>query len=105
MESLFGKEFGGTMPPTLSSPVLPGGVHISGGGTVPRPKSASRLTGLFNPPKPSIKVSHLTAVSYLSLQIPPTPCWKTDSGGGGEGGGGVLKVSLYSSQVAQPARA
>lgn len=67
MESLFGKEFGGTMPPTLSSPVLPGGVHISGGGTVPRPKSASRLTGLFNPPKPSIKVCHLTAVSYLSL--------------------------------------
>lgn len=85
MESLFGKEFGGTMPPTLSSPVLPGGVHISGGGTVPRPKSANRLTGLFNPPKPSIKVCHLTAVSYLSLQIPPTPCRKTDSGGGGAG--------------------
>ena len=57
MESLFGKEFAGTMPPSLSSPVLPGGVHISGSATMPRPKSASsRLTGLFNQPKPSIKV-------------------------------------------------
>ncbi|XP_078373411.1 uncharacterized protein LOC144657010 isoform X4 [Oculina patagonica] len=52
MEALFGKEFGGTMPPSLSSPVLPGGIHPSGGGTLPRPKSASsRLTGLFNQPK------------------------------------------------------
>ena len=55
MESLFGKEFGGTMPPSLSSPI-PGGAHPSASGTLPRPKSASsRLTGLFNQPK-TIKV-------------------------------------------------
>ena len=55
MEALFGKEFVG-MQPSSSSPVLPGGVFPSGSGTMPRPKSASsRLTGLFNQPKP-IKV-------------------------------------------------
>ena len=52
MEALLGKEFGG-MQPSSSSPVLPGGGFPSGGGTMPRPKSASsRLQGLFNPPKP-----------------------------------------------------
>lgn len=59
MESLFGKEFGGTMPPSLSSPILPGGIHVSATGTLPRPKSASsRLQGLFNQPK-TIKVQRL----------------------------------------------
>jgi len=59
MESLFGKEFGGTMPPSLSSPILSGGVHPSATGTLPRPRTASsRLTGLFNPPK-TIKVQRL----------------------------------------------
>ena len=67
MESLFGKEFGGTMPPSLSSPVLSGGVHPSATGTLPRPKSGnSRLTGLFNQPK-NIKVQKLQM--YLSLIV------------------------------------
>lgn len=63
MESLFGKEFGGTLPSTLSSPVLPGG-----GGTVPRPKSASsRLTEMFKPPRPSIKGTLKDSLDRYSL--------------------------------------
>ena len=65
MEALFGKEFGG-MQPQPSSPVLHGGMYTGGSGSMPRPKSAGRLQGLFNQPK-SMKVS--VVVNFLSQLI------------------------------------
>ena len=53
--SFLGDDPGGVQTST-SLPVLSGGLHVTGGGTLPRPKSSSnRLTGLFNQPK-AVKV-------------------------------------------------
>lgn len=67
MEALFGKEFGG-MQPQPSSPVLHGGMYTGGSGSMPRPKSAGRLQGLFNQPK-SMKVSHTFKLHVLLYQL------------------------------------
>lgn len=72
MEALFGKEFGG-MQPRPSSPVLHGGMYTGGSGSLSRPKSASRLQGLFNQPK-SMKVSiHLNYMFYYISQFLSNP--------------------------------
>ncbi|XP_073248513.1 uncharacterized protein [Porites lutea] len=65
MEALFGKEFGG-MQPQPSSPVLHGGMYTGGSGSMPRPKSAGRLQGLFNQPK-SMKGTLKDALDRYSL--------------------------------------
>lgn len=67
MEALFGKEFGG-MQPQPSSPVLHGGMYTGGSGSMPRPKSAGRLQGLFSQPK-SMKVSNTFKLHVLLYQL------------------------------------